>query len=222
MGILIGIGVKLLIHVINGVPLWALFKPYLDIEVKDDDTAVIRARHSAVFSNWILFRSKIIQLGLVERRNVVVDFSQCKLVDHSVMEKVHELERDFEDANLHLAVEGLEGHKALSHHDFAARKQAMTRLQRVTVVADESLEESLIREFVKLGASGYTSIPCPGAGRRSLAEGDGSSSLQIRLEAVVLQEVADQILDYLRAEVAPNHRITACVEAVEVLRQDNF
>ncbi|MBT4725701.1 MAG: SulP family inorganic anion transporter [Planctomycetaceae bacterium] len=221
-GILIGIGVKLLIHVINGVPLWALFKPYLDIEVKDDDTAVIRARHSAVFSNWILFRSKIIQLGLVERRNVVVDFSQCKLVDHSVMEKVHELERDFEDANLHLAVEGLEGHKALSHHDFAARKQAMTRLQRVTVVADESLEESLIREFVKLGASGYTSIPCHGAGRRSLAEGDGSSSLQIRLEAVVLQEVADQILDYLRAEVAPNHRITACVEAVEVLRQDNF
>jgi MFS superfamily sulfate permease-like transporter len=123
LGILIGIGVKLVIHVINGVPVWSLFKPYLDIELKGDDTAVIRARYSAVFSNWILFRSKIIQVGLVDRRNVVVDFSQCKLVDHSVLEKMHDLERDFERENLRLEVKGLEDHKALSSHDFATRKQ---------------------------------------------------------------------------------------------------
>jgi len=129
IGIAIGIAVKLLLHIINGVPLWALFKPYLDVEMKGDDTAVIRAQYSAVFSNWILFRRKIIQLGLVERRNVVVDFTQCNLVDHSVMEKVHELERDFADAGLHLEVAGMEGHKPLLKNTYQRRRQE-SRLER--------------------------------------------------------------------------------------------
>jgi len=223
VGIGIGIGVKLLIHVINGVPVWALFKPYLDVEMKGNDTVIIRARYSAVFSNWILFRRQIIRLGLVERRNVVLDFSECKLVDHSVMEKLHELERDFEDADLHLEIEGLGGHKALSHHDFAARKRGMTRLRRVTVVVEEGLEKQLTEKFVELGASGYTAIPCYGAGRSTLAAGNnGNRNTQLRIEAVVPRDVAERILDYLRKDVSPKHRVTACTENVEVLRQDQF
>jgi MFS superfamily sulfate permease-like transporter len=222
IGIAIGIAVKLLIHVINGVPVWALFKPYLDVEMKGDDTAVIRAQYSAVFSNWILFRRKIIQLGLVERRNVIVDFTQCNLVDHSVMEKVHELERDFIDAGLHLEVAGMEGHKPLSHHDFATRKRAMTRLSRVTVVAADELEEQLAAKFVEFGASGYTAIPCRGAGRSALAAGNGANNSQVRLEAIVQPDVADNILDYLRTDIAPEHHITVCKETVEVLRQASF
>ena len=222
IGIAIGIGVKLLIHIINGVPIWALFKPYFDVEMKGDDTAVIRAQYSAVFSNWLLFRRKIIQLGLVERRSVVVDFTKCNLVDHSVMEKVHELERDFSDAGLHLEVAGMEGHKPLSHHDFAARKRGMTRLSRVTVVAAEELEECLADKFVEFGASGYTAIPCRGAGRSVLAEGNGASNSQVRLEAVVQTDVADNILDYLQTDIAPEHHITVCKETVEVLRPASF
>ena len=221
IGIGIGIGVKLLIHVINGVPVWALFKPYLDVEMPDDDTVVIRAHYSAVFSNWILFRRKIIRLGLVERRNVEVDFSDCKLVDHSVMEKLHELERDFEDAGLYLRVKGLEGHKLLSQHDFAARKRAMTRLRRVTVVAGRELQDELTAKFVELGASGYTAIPCGGAGRSTISEGNGATNSQIRLEAVVPNDVADSIMSYLQT-VSREHRITACVDSVDVLQRDSF
>ena len=212
---------KLLIHVINGVPVWALFKPYLDFDVKSDDIAVIRAHHSAVFSNWILFRRQIIRLGLVERRNVTLDFTDCKLVDHSVMEKLHELERDFEDADLYLQVEGLEGHKALSDHDFAARKRGTTRLRRITVVTESSLQEELAAKFVEFGASGYTAISCSGAGRTALANGTGATNSQTRIEAVVPYAVADNIMSYLQG-VSRDHRLTACLETVEVLQQDRF
>jgi MFS superfamily sulfate permease-like transporter len=221
-GIAIGIGVKLLIHVVNGVPVWALFKSYLDVDVKDDNTAVIRARYSAVFSNWLLFRRNIIRLGLVERRNVILDFSQCKLVDHSVMEKLHELEGEFDQAGLRLEIRGMEGHKQLSAHDHATRKRSMTRLRRVTVVSDEDMEKRLEKAFVEFGASGYTVTPCYGAGRTALAEGNGSRHSQVRLEVVVPNSVSEEILDYLRGQLGDGQHATVCVETVEVLRQDQF
>ena len=116
----------------------------------------------------------------------------------------------------------LEGFKQLSQHQLAARKRAMTRLRRVTVVAEEKLEERLTQKFVELGASGYTALPCHGAGRSTLANSNGGSTSQIRLEVVVSREVADQILDYLHTDISTNNRITACTEIVEVLRQANF
>ena len=69
---------KMFIHVINGVPITSLFKPYLDVTVKDDQTAYVQAHKSAVFSNWILFRSKLVKVGINERRNVVLDMSDTQ------------------------------------------------------------------------------------------------------------------------------------------------
>jgi MFS superfamily sulfate permease-like transporter len=221
IGIGIGIAVELLIHVINGVPAWALFKSNLDIETKDDNTAIIRPRYSAVFSNWILVRRQIIRLGVVERRNVVLDVSACRLVDHSVMEKLHELEGDFKDAGLQLNVSGLEAHKPLSDHDFAARKRGMRQMSRITVIAEDGLADELAAKFVEGGVSGYTSMVCHGASRATSSDVDAASNSQIRLEAVVSREVAERIVDGLRSEFVPGHRVIACVESVEVLWQDS-
>ncbi|MBM4001184.1 MAG: SulP family inorganic anion transporter [Planctomycetes bacterium] len=221
IGIAIGVVVKLTIHMVNGVPMWALFKPYLDIDMAEDGTAVVRAKQSAVFSNWIPFRRQIHRLGVDESRNVELDFTECKLVDHSVMEKLGELERDFADAGRILRVTGLEGHRPLSSHNHAARKRAMTRLRRVTVVAGAELRDELVAQFVDLGASGYTAIACSGAGRRALAEGQAPADDQIRIEAVVPYAVADAITTYLQA-VSRTNRITACIETVEVLQHGAF
>jgi MFS superfamily sulfate permease-like transporter len=211
---------------INGVPVTSLFKSYIDVDVKNDNTVVIRARYSAIFSNWLLFRRHIVALGLAERRNVVVDFTQCKLVDHSVMEKLHELEADFEEAGLHLELQGLEGHRQLSTHEFSTRKRSMTRLRRVTVVAEEHLERELAAKLVALGASGFTVIPCHGMGRTLLEESNGdvavaTTSTQVRIEAVVPREVAESIMDFLQL-LSREHRLTACQETVEVLQADRF
>ena len=70
IGIGIGVAVKLLIHTYNGVPLNSLFKAYLEVEDTDQNTSVIRASQSAVFSNWIPFQREINQLGRVQRREM--------------------------------------------------------------------------------------------------------------------------------------------------------
>jgi MFS superfamily sulfate permease-like transporter len=127
IGIGIGIAVKAVIHIINGVPLSSIYKPYLEVQPQGEDSVLISASGSAVFTNWIPFKREIEQLGLVQKNNVVVDLSGTKLVDHSVMEKLHEMERDFEQAGLHLEVTGLEGHRRFSQHPFAARKKVNGR-----------------------------------------------------------------------------------------------
>jgi MFS superfamily sulfate permease-like transporter len=63
-----------------------------------------------------------VDAGLVHRKNVIVDLSDTRLVDHTVMEKLHELERDFEREGLRLEVVGLDNHRPLSAHPFSARK----------------------------------------------------------------------------------------------------
>ena len=76
-------------------------------------------RHFAVFSNWIFLRRSIVSLD--GGRDVVLDLSETRLVDHTVMEKLHELESEFEQMNRKLIVTGLDRHTAVSEHPRAAR-----------------------------------------------------------------------------------------------------
>ena len=121
IGIFIGMGVKLLIHFINGVPLVSLFRPFLKIEQVDDKTYLIKASESAVFSNWLLFRRQIFAYGYLQDKNIVVDLTDTKLVDHTVMEKLVDLKRDFESKGLKLDILGLDHHISLSGHPTSAR-----------------------------------------------------------------------------------------------------
>jgi hypothetical protein len=221
IGIGIGIGMKFLIHVMNGVPIRSLFKPYLEVEQQDDNTVRIVARQSAVFSNWIPFRRQLEDVGLVQRQNIVLDVSDAKLVDHSVMEKLHEMQRDFEQEGLTLDIIGLDAHVPLASHEHAARKRGMVQFRRVVVVADESLEERLTTEFIERGATGYTSIPCHGAGRRNLTAGSGPNR-QVRIEVIVPPKTGDEILTFLRRSVMPDYRITAWFDRVDVVRAEQF
>ncbi len=217
-GVGIGIGLKFVIHAINGVPLRSFFKPFLEVTTLDDHTVQINAAGSAVFSNWLPFRRQIVQLGLVQGNDVVVNLAGTRLVDHSVMEKLEELAHDFEQTGRSLEVVGLGAHRGLSAHPHATRRRVMTRLRRVTVVIEAAEEESLVRRIRDLGGSGYTAIPCHGGGRR---EHDHHEPF-VRVEAIVPEPVATAILDAVRVDFPPPRRVTACVETVEVLMPDAF
>lgn len=222
IGIAIGIGVKLVIHVMNGVPLRSLFKTYLEVEPQDENTCLIRAHESAVFSNWIPFRRQIEDLGLVQRQNIILDVSETRLIDHTVMDKLHEMQQQFELEGLKFEIIGFDAHIPLAGHEHAARKRGLVQLRRIVVITDEALEERLAQEFVDLGATGFTTVPCRGAGRRHLRNGSFEAQPQVRLEVIVPPDVAEQILVFLRREILPYYHITASAETVDVVRADQF
>lgn len=222
IGIGIGIALKMIIHLVNGVPIRSLFKPFLEVQEVDSNTSLIIARESAVFSNWIPFRRQIEQIGLVQHRNIIVDLSDTKLVDHSVMEKLEEMDRDFEQEGLTFEVQGLESLQPFTDNAHAARKRGLATVRRLTVVTEAGLEQQLEREFISLGATGYTSVPCAGAGRRQVGGGNDQPMSYVRIEVVVPHLVCEQILAYLRRDILPKHPVTACVETVDIVRMDHF
>lgn len=222
VGVAAGIILKMIIHVSNGVPLKSLFKPYLEVEQVNADTSMIIARQSAVFSNWIPFRRQIEQVGLIQRRNLIVDVSDTQLVDHSVMEKLEEMQRDFEQEGLTFEVRGLDSLQPLSPDSHAARKRGLATVRRVTIVANQSLKLLLLDELQKCGVTGYTITPCSGAGRRNLQSELSAENSHIRIEVIALEDVCNAVIDYLRRDVLPAHHVTACVETVDVVRVGHF
>jgi MFS superfamily sulfate permease-like transporter len=108
IGVAAGVVLNILFHVSNGMPFKSMFKPILDVQDVDENTSIIIAKESAVFSNWIPFRHQIEQVGLVQKRNLIVDLSGAKLVDHNVKEKLKEIGQDFEHVGLNFEVRGLD------------------------------------------------------------------------------------------------------------------
>lgn len=223
IGVAVGIAVKVVIHLMNGVPLKSLFKPYLEVEQLSEDSCLIRAHHSAVFSNWIPFRRQLENIGLVQKQNITLDLSHARLVDHSVMEKLHEMQRDFDQEGLTLEIVGLDTLQPLAGNKFSTRRGGLARMQRLTIVATEELEDTLTAAFVERGATGYTVMSCRGAGRTQSRTGEHwNRGEQIRLEVIVPIDTCEKLLSWLRVEMLPRQHVTVCVEVVNVIRRANF
>lgn len=119
IGIAIGIAVKFAHHLFNYPPVRSLFISDLTIEESDPRTFVVRVRHAATFSNWISLKNRINCLDA--NHNVILDLSETHLIDHTVMEKLHELQEEFVENERTLTLVGLEDHSKFSEHPHAAR-----------------------------------------------------------------------------------------------------
>ncbi|MCH7615856.1 MAG: SulP family inorganic anion transporter [Nitrospinae bacterium] len=118
-GIAIGIGVKVVIHLINGAPIHSFFKLNAEVTHEDDQSATIVVRDSAIFSTWIPLR-KHLHRFLQEGKHVTLNLAETRLVDHTVMSKIHEWIMEFEDKDLELSVRGLEEHQPMADSIVAA------------------------------------------------------------------------------------------------------
>jgi MFS superfamily sulfate permease-like transporter len=119
VGIGIGVLVKILLHLVRGVPVVSLLRLKAGVERRGGETTLV-VTDSAVFTTWLALRKRLV--ALKSEKRVTVDLSRTMLVDHTVMDKLHEMQKEFREAGSELVIGGLDHHRSVSHHPTAAHR----------------------------------------------------------------------------------------------------
>jgi len=108
----------------------------------------VSVKHFCSFLNFYKLKQKLD--AIPENQDVVVDFSLCQFVDHTVMESLNDYQELFTKRDGHFEVVGLDMHDTKSKHPFAMRrllpvpnliKNSLTRRQ--TTIEDFAKEYKL-------------------------------------------------------------------------------
>ncbi len=119
IGVGIGILAKFIIQMYYGVgPMDFFAMPA--VVTQQGSSQKITLSGPAVFTNWL--RLKKLISSAPSDANVVIDCAKAKFLDHTVMSRLHDMERDFKQEGRTLTLTGLEQHRKLSHSPLAARK----------------------------------------------------------------------------------------------------
>jgi MFS superfamily sulfate permease-like transporter len=122
MGVAAGIVLKMLVHLINGATLSSLFKPSIEETTVKPGQVVLRVRNAAVFTNYLKLKKQLARHA--DAQHIEVDLTDTRLVDHTTLERLHEMEGEFSRQGRHLRVKGLEQHSTLSAHPLSTRKKS--------------------------------------------------------------------------------------------------
>jgi MFS superfamily sulfate permease-like transporter len=118
IGVVLGIVVKLVIDLMRGVWLNNLFKIYFTIHQEDNDTLVVRLSGSALVSNFLPLKKELTKLQ--SGKTIIFDFSNGYLIDHTVMEYLHNYQQKYEAHGGHCRQVG-SALETFSDHALAAR-----------------------------------------------------------------------------------------------------
>jgi MFS superfamily sulfate permease-like transporter len=125
VGIAAGILLKIIIHIINGAPLSALFKVPAKVSF-NDNAYLVEVEKAAVFTNFLGLKAKL--EAIPQGMHITLDLSKTHLVDHTVMENIHHFEHDYITAGGKFEIVGLDDHNTLSDHKLAARKKSKSSI----------------------------------------------------------------------------------------------
>lgn len=90
-------------------------------------------------------------------------------------------------------------------------------LKLVTIVAETVLEDQITASIKRLGASGFTVTEARGEGSRHLRSGE-IPGLNVKIESVVSEQTAAQIVDCIATEYFSNYAVIVYVSDVNVVR----
>lgn len=110
---------KVILHLRNGARLGSLFKAVIE-EERNGKELTLRVQEAAIYTNFLGIKRRLQNLDETVE-SVVVDFENAWVVDHTVLEKLHTMERSWSNRRLFLV--GLDGHEASSNHQLASRRR---------------------------------------------------------------------------------------------------
>ncbi len=122
-GILVGIAATFFIHVVINKDIMLFLRNLLKPNVlmfKEDGKYFVSVDNFSSFLNFTKLKSKLNQIP--ENEDVIIDFSLCDFVDHSVMENMNSYAETFKRKGGHLEIIGLDNYSTRSEHPFALRK----------------------------------------------------------------------------------------------------
>jgi MFS superfamily sulfate permease-like transporter len=119
VGIAAGVVLKMILHLINGTPISSFFKAPTQVSFNNNQY-LIEIDKAAIFSNYLGIKRKLEEIPAGFQ--VTIDLKNTKLVDHSVMENLHQFEHEYTENGGTVQIIGLENHKPVSAHALAARK----------------------------------------------------------------------------------------------------
>lgn len=119
IGMAAGIFVKLIVQQFFGVPGKNIFK--FSIVKNANNQWIISG--AAVFSNWMGLQKEF--QSIVKSEKLTIDFSNCSVIDHTVMENLHHLQSEFSEHGGELIIVGIEtlSPTSKSNHPLSSRRK---------------------------------------------------------------------------------------------------
>ncbi|WP_028870532.1 SulP family inorganic anion transporter [Psychroserpens burtonensis] len=126
LGISAGVIITIVIHFIINKNVTLFLRHWIKPNVlmfKEDDNKsnyYVSVKHFCTFANFYRLKQKLDVIAADQ--DVIVDFSMCDFVDHTVMENLNNYQGIFTKNGGHFDIVGLDIHDADSKHPFALRK----------------------------------------------------------------------------------------------------
>jgi len=128
VGVGIGILTKFGIHMLRGVRPNNLFKIHFVIEEKDFQSVVVSIVGAAIFSNFMSLKTAL--ANLENGKIVIFQLNNAYLIDHTVMEFLHDFQHDYEGQGGQCKFFGMEYHDTFSEHPLAVRRMKRNNMSR--------------------------------------------------------------------------------------------
>lgn len=119
IGVGVGLVLKIALHLKHGAPIASMFKAIVKEERRGDEL-VLHVHESAIFTNYLGLKKRLLSID-PSVKTVIIDFENAWVVDHTVLEKLHGIKRNWADREL--IMNGLDEHEPMSPHQLAARRK---------------------------------------------------------------------------------------------------
>ncbi|WNH08697.1 SulP family inorganic anion transporter [Thalassobellus suaedae] len=152
-GIISGVITTLIIHfIINksvGLFVRNLLKPnvLMYTEAESENSFYVSVKHFCSFLNYYKLKQHLD--AVPEDQNVIVDFSMCEFVDHTVMENMYSYQELFKKRGGYFDVIGLDMHDTDSKHPFALRRMLpVPKIIKKNLTRRQTSMESLAKDYL--------------------------------------------------------------------------